>query len=94
MAPAEILLPEGEPIGTPSQGGDERIRTVTGGQERAREIYRQLAEGGTPYHGDYPGRAVTVPNGGFVGIRGEDTETPTIDVNIPTVSEVRKLHFR
>ena len=93
MAPAEILPPEDEPIGTPSQGGDERIRNVMGGQERAREIYSQLTEDGVPYHGNYPGRAVELPNGGFVGIRGEDTEAPTIDVNIPTLPEVRKLHF-
>ena len=93
MGPSDILLPGDEPIGTPSEGGDEKIRNVAGGQERAREIYEQLAAGGVTHQGNYPGRAVELPNGGFIGIRGEDTETPTIDVNLPTVPQVRKLHF-
>ena len=93
MSSEDVLLPAGHPIGTPSQGGDETIRNVAGGPERAREIYEQLAKDGAPYRGDYPGRGVELEDGGFVGIRGEHTATPTIDVNIPTVPEVRKLHF-
>jgi hypothetical protein len=52
-----------------------------------------LSQGGMPYGGDYPGTAVQLPNSGFVGIRGVDTDHPTIDVNIPGIPQVSKLHF-
>jgi hypothetical protein len=93
MAPEDVLLPGGEPIGTPSQGGDESIRNVPGGPTAAREIFEQLAQGGAPYRGGYPGTAVELPNGGFVGIRNADGDNPTIDVNIPGIPRVSKLHF-
>jgi hypothetical protein len=93
MNAEDVLLPGGEPVGTPSQGGDESIRNVPGGSVAAREIFDQLARGGTPYPADYPGTAVELPNGGFVGIRNADTDHPTIDVNIPGIRRVSKLHF-
>jgi hypothetical protein len=93
MRSQDILMPGGSPIGTASFGGDETIRDMLGGQVVAREIYRQLAAGGTPYRGRYPGTAVEFPDGGFVGIRGADTDNPTIDINLPGIPEVTKLHF-
>jgi hypothetical protein len=93
MAPQDLLLPGGEPIGTPSQGGDETVRNVLGGPEAAQQIYDQLSQGGIPHNGNYPGTAVELPGGGFVGIRNMDSSNPTIDVNIPGVPRVRKLHF-
>jgi hypothetical protein len=93
MRSQDILVPAGGPIGTPSLGGDETIRDVPGGQVAALEIYNQLASGGTPYRGRYPGTAVEFPDGGFVGIRGADTDNPIIDINLPGIPEVTKLHF-
>ena len=93
MPPEDVLIPNGVPIGAPSLGGDTSIRNVPGGPSAARQIFDQLSQGGTRYYGDYPGAAVELPNGGFVGIRGTDTDHPTIDVNIPGISQVSKLHF-
>jgi hypothetical protein len=93
MRSQDILMPGGSPIGTSSLGGDETIREVPGGQVMARGIYGQLATGGTPYPGRYPGTAVEFPDGGFVGIRDADTDNPTIDINLPGIPEVTKLHF-
>ena len=93
MTPEDVLIPNGVPIGTASPGGDSTIRDVLGGPGAARHVYDQLSLGGTPYRGDYPGTAVQLPNGGFVGIRGADSDNPTIDVNIPGISQVSKLHF-
>ena len=56
-------------------------------------IYDRLSRGGMPYDGDYPGIAVELPDGGFVGIRNADTDNPTIDVNIPGIRAIAKLHF-
>jgi hypothetical protein len=93
MTPEDLLMPNGVPIGTPSPGGDITIRNVSGGPQAARDIYDQLSQGGTRYHGTYPGTAVELPNGGFIGIRDADTNNPTIDVNIPDVTRVSKIHF-
>jgi hypothetical protein len=93
MRPQDILTPGGSLIGTPSPGGDETIRNVPGGQQSAREMFDRLSSGGVSYRGAYPGTAVEFPDGGFVGIRDADTEHPTIDVNLPGVPDVTKLHF-
>ena len=93
MDPEDVLMAGGSPIGTPSPSGDQSVRNVQGGPQAARNIYDRLSLGGTPYQGSYPGTAVEFPNGGFVGIRGADTEHPTIDVNLPGIAEVSKLHF-
>jgi hypothetical protein len=93
MPAEDVLIPNGIVIGRPSIGGDTSIRNVTGGPSAARQIFVQLSQGGMPYGGDYPGTAVQLPNSGFVGIRGVDTDHPTIDVNIPGIPQVSKLHF-
>jgi hypothetical protein len=86
-------MPGGQPIGTPSPGGDETIRDVPGGQVAAQVVFDALSRGGTPYVGSYPGIAVIRSDGGFVGIRGAHTGNPTLDVNIPGLPDVSKLHF-
>jgi hypothetical protein len=93
MRPEDILMPGGSAIGAPSAGGDETIRDVPGGQQAARAIFDQLSSGGTTFRGRYPGAAVEFPDGGFVGIRGADTDYPTIDVNLPRIPDISKLHF-
>ena len=92
--PEEILTPGGVPIGTPN-GKDETIRNLPGGQAAADELFDKLAQGGTPTQSDYPGTSVTLPDGGFVGIRPASASasgTPAIDVNIKGIG-IGKIHF-
>jgi len=91
--PTEILTPGGAPIGTPN-GNDETIRNLPGGQTAADALYGQLSKGGTPVNNpNYPGSAVTLPGGGFVGIRPQSKSgDPAIDINIPGI-DIGKIHF-
>jgi hypothetical protein len=93
-SPEDILTPGGVPIGTPN-GKDETIRNLPGGQAAADELFGRLSQGGTPTQPNYPGTAVTLPGGGFVGIRSGSASSsgvPAIDVNIPGVG-IGKIHF-
>jgi RHS repeat-associated protein len=95
QGPKEILTPGGVPIGTPN-GNDETTRNLPGGQQAAEDLYGQLSQGGTPANSPtYPGSAVTLPSGGFVGIRPGSASTsgvPAIDINIPGI-DIGKIHF-
>jgi RHS repeat-associated protein len=95
QGPKEILTPGGVPIGTPN-GSDETTRNLPGGQQAAEDLYGQLSHGGTPANSPtYPGSAVTLPGGGFVGIRPGSASTsgvPAIDINIPGI-DIGKIHF-
>jgi RHS repeat-associated protein len=95
QGPKEILTPGGVPIGTPN-GNDETTRNLPGGQQAAEDLYGQLSQGGTPANSPtYPGSAVTLPGGGFVGIRPGSASTsgvPAIDINIPGI-DIGKIHF-
>jgi uncharacterized protein RhaS with RHS repeats len=95
QGPKEILTPGGVPIGTPN-GKDETTRNLPGGQQAADDLYGQLSQGGTPANSPtYPGSAVTLPGGGFVGIRPGSASTsgvPAIDINVPGV-DIGKIHF-
>jgi hypothetical protein len=95
QGPKEILTPGGVPIGTPN-GSDETTRNLPGGQQAAEDLYGQLSQGGTPANSPtYPGSAVTLPGGGFVGIRPGSASTsgvPAIDINIPGI-DIGKIHF-
>lgn len=93
----ELLEPGGSRIGTAGASGS--IRILQGGERAARELFERLAAGGTPYTGAYAGEAVSLPGGGFVGLRTTATSTiarevpaATIDVNIPGIM-IRELKF-
>ena len=93
QSPAEILQPGGELIGTP--GASTGIRELPGHQWEAEELYARLSlfgkEAAPP---GYPGRAVDLPDGGFVGLRLESKSGgPAIDINIPGI-EITRIHFR
>ncbi|MEZ4264610.1 MAG: hypothetical protein R3B36_36430 [Polyangiaceae bacterium] len=52
-----------------------------GSEQQLEAIFDQLASGGTPVQ-NYPGRAVRLSDGTFVGIRqGSASGGPTIDIN-------------
>jgi RHS repeat-associated protein len=95
QSPEDILMPGGAPIGAPN-GSDETTRNVPGGQTAAEGLYGQLSNGGTPANsGSYPGQAVTLPGGGFVGLRpgsASKSGVPAVDVNIPGIP-IGKVHF-
>jgi hypothetical protein len=62
-------------------------------------MFNQLTAGGTPYTGSYPGTSVSLPGGGFVGMRPVATGTGsraipamTIDVKIPGIT-IEELKF-
>jgi hypothetical protein len=62
----------------------------------AEDIFFRLAGDGTDVTpDDYDGISVELPNGqGRVGIRPEsDSGDPAVDVNIPSVPDVSKIHF-
>ncbi|MCA9591148.1 MAG: hypothetical protein KC657_37890, partial [Myxococcales bacterium] len=62
------------------RGRQSHVRTV-GSEQQLEAIFDQLASGGTPVQ-NYPGRAVRLSDGTFVGIRqGSASGGPTIDIN-------------
>ncbi|NUQ75264.1 MAG: hypothetical protein HUU21_17070 [Polyangiaceae bacterium] len=95
--PAELLTPNGIRIG--QAGANKDIRVIKGGPAEARAFFDQLAAGGSPFVGGYKGSAVTLPGGGFVGLRMVATGSGaravpavTIDVRIPGIA-IRELKF-
>lgn len=84
------------PIGTPSPGGNDTFREVPGGMPSAEDIFFRLAGRGTDVTpNEYDGISVELPEGqGRVGIRPDSKHgDAAVDVNIPSVPEVRKIHF-
>jgi hypothetical protein len=78
-------MPGGRAIGVRGSGprASARIREVKGGIKEAKELFRQLTEGGTDITPpNYPGGLVELPGGrGTVGIRSTSKGgPPTIDV--------------
>ncbi len=67
---------------TPGLSADSEVYTVPSETE-LRGLYDELSTGGTPLQGStYPGEAVTLPDGTFVGIRSTSISGgATIDVN-------------
>jgi hypothetical protein len=91
---ADILTPEGQPLGRP--GASPGIRRMNGGLAEAERVFAELTAGAkdvTPP--GYPGKLFELPNGGRVGLRpisSSADKSPSIDVNIPD-NPVRKIHF-
>ncbi len=90
---ANFVMPGGKPIG--QQGGNVDVRMLEGGFGGARSAFNYLRVGGTLYDGDYPGTMVTLPGGaGFVGLRTNAQNVPTIDINVPAGIGVLRLHYQ
>ncbi len=90
--PADVLMPNGNAIGT--AGTNPSIRIVSGGESDAWALFNELSRGGTDITPpSYPGKLMVLPGGGRVGIRPVSTSgPPTIDVNIPGL-KVDKVKF-
>ncbi len=91
--PAGILTPNGLPVGHVDGGATPDVRTVTPGQMDG--IIDDLKGlGATPgSRGNYPGEWYNLPNnqGGF-GVRDSRNSGRTVDVNIPGLPDVTKIH--
>ncbi|HET9909551.1 MAG TPA: DNRLRE domain-containing protein [Anaerolineales bacterium] len=89
-SPEDILMPDGNPIGTSED--DERIRTIQT-EEEMEEIFDRLTVNGTSVtKPTYEGDGYNLPDGGFVGWRDSRDHGPTIDINIPGIP-IDKLHL-
>lgn len=97
LSPGQLLMPGGARIG--QAGASAGIRVIQGGATEAGMMFEQLAAGGTAHAGSYAGTAVSLPGGGFVGMRMFATGTgaralpaATIDVRILGIP-IRELKF-
>ena len=87
--PDELVRPRGTPIGRP--GTTPGIREVPSAKDLD-ELFEQLRKHGTPTKSRYPGSGYDLPGGGFVGRRESKRFGPTLDINIPGVPDVKKVH--
>lgn len=89
--PDEILRPGGSPIG--NAGTSPGIREVST-RKQLDDLFEELSIHGSPTSSRYPGTGVDLPGGGFVGLRQSQRHGPTLDINIPGLRDVRKIHVR
>lgn len=91
--PGDVLAPNGQPVGHVEGGATPDVRTVTPGQmDGIIDGLKGLGAkpGSRP---NYPGDWYDLPNnqGGF-GVRDSRQSGRTVDVNIPGVPDVTKVH--
>jgi hypothetical protein len=69
-------------------------RYLDGDETAAEDLFKNLAVGGSPIaKPKYPGKTVTLPGGGFVGLRpNSKSGPPTIDIDIPEIP-IKKIKF-
>ena len=92
-SPGDLLAPNGQPVGHVEGSATPDVRTVTPGQMDG-IIDGLKGLGATPgSRGNYPGDWFNLPNnqGGF-GVRDSKGNGRTVDVNIPGVPDVTKIH--
>jgi RHS repeat-associated protein len=93
--PADILSPDGKPVGENVRGAKPGVQTVP--PEQLTDIIDQLKGGGAQLdpNSRYPGDWYNLPNGqGGFGIRDSKDNGRSLDVNIPGVPDVTKIHQR
>jgi hypothetical protein len=96
MSAQDLLMPGGNPLGTPGGKTKNRqnIREAPGGQSAANNLFGHLTKGGkanTP--AGYPGTGIDLPGGGWVGMRPvSKSGPPTIDIDIPNIP-IKKIKF-
>lgn len=93
----DILEPGGVPIGAAKKGARPEIRDLPGGDAAARRLFERLTAGRggrdvTPP--GHRGRLVELPDGSKIGYRATSSSgTPTVDINIPDLPGLRRIHF-
>ena len=92
-----MVAPGGQPVGVQRGGAEANIRTLPGGQPGAEAMLGRLTQGRgavditPPAH---PGRMYRLDDGTIIGYRPlTSSGSPSIDINIPGFTSVRKLHF-
>jgi hypothetical protein len=85
MSPYDLLLPHGQPIGSP--GKQRHVRVVPGGLTAAVALFAELAvDGQTIACPTYPGQKVALLGGGWIGLRPMSRSgEPCIDLDVPGV---------
>jgi hypothetical protein len=94
-APADILTPDGKPVGEVTGGATDDVRTVS--PDKLDDIADRLKGTGAKLNPDkkYPGEWYDLPDGkGGFGIRDSRNNGKSIDINIPGVPDVTKIHQR
>lgn len=93
----ELLIPGGEPVGSPGSGW--RVRVVDGGLPAARDMFEGCKELGEVLKMErYDGIMLDLGNGDRVGIREvSGSGEPTLDIRVQSMpdihSEIRKIKF-
>jgi hypothetical protein len=89
--PEEIIRPGGSLIGR--AGRSPGIREVDTPGE-VDDLFEQIRIHGTPTKSAYAGEGYDLPGGGFVGRRISEKYGPTLDLNLPGVEDIFKVHVR
>jgi hypothetical protein len=89
--PPTRLRPGGNAIGR--AGASPGIRELDTADELD-EVFEVLRVHGSPTTSRYPGAGFDLPGGGFVGRRESKRFGPTLDINIPGIDDIRKIHVR
>lgn len=93
----DMIAPGGQPIGVQNGRARPQTRTLPGGQAAAEAMLGRLIQGRgavdiTPR--GHPGRMYRLDDGTVVGYRPlTSSGSPSIDINIPGFTAVRKFHF-
>jgi hypothetical protein len=69
------------------------IREVSS-QKELDDLFEELRVHGTPTGSRYPGSGYDLTGGGFIGRRQSKKFGPTLDINIPGVEDVTKIHVK
>ena len=91
--PSDILAPNGVPVGENVGGAKPGVQTVP--TDKLTEIIDKLKGSGATLEPErnYPGDWYSLPNGqGGFGVRDSKANGRTLDVNIPSVPDVTKVH--
>jgi hypothetical protein len=93
--PADIVAPGGVPVGENIVGAKPGVQTVP--PENLTDIIDRLKGAGAVRdpNSRYPGEWYNLPEGqGGFGVRNSKDNGRTVDVNIPVVPDITKIHER
>lgn len=93
----DMVAPNGSPIGTVIGEARQTVRTLLGGDEAARGMFRRLTEGRSPVvivPSTPKLRVVRLDDGSAITYRPISKSGPAaVDINIPGFSGIKRLYF-